>query len=67
MKQYVKMFSNYDRCIDDVINDYLEEHSNYEIDNIFLLCNGNLSDRVVVVFKINPITKTYTVARGVTE
>lgn len=52
MKQYVKQFSNYDRSLDNVINDYLEEHPDYEIDKIFLLCNGELSDRVIVVFNI---------------
>lgn len=52
MKQYVKQFSNYDRSLDNVINDYLEEHPDYEIDKIFLLCNGKLSDRVVVVFNV---------------
>lgn len=66
MKQYVKQFSNYDRSIDDVINDYLEEHPNYEIDKIFLLCNGALSDRVVVVFNVGELPSR-SVAVGVTE
>lgn len=64
MKQYVKQFSNYDRCLDNVINDYLEEHPNYEIDKIFLLNNGQLSDQVLVVFNIGE-PPTYSVARGV--
>lgn len=52
MKQYVKQFSNYDSDLDNVINDYLEGHPDYVIDKIFLLCNGALSDRVIVVFNI---------------
>ena len=52
MKQYVKQFHNLDRHMDDVINDYLEEHTNYHIDKIFLLGNGDFSDYVLVVFNI---------------
>lgn len=66
MRQYVKQFSNYDRCMDILINEYLEEHPNYEIDKIFLLGNGPLSDKVLVVFNVKD-KPTYAVARGVTE
>lgn len=52
MKQFVKQFHNLDKRMDDVINDYLEEHPNYHIDKIFLLGNGDFSDYVLVVFNI---------------
>lgn len=52
MKQFVKQFHNLDKRIDDVINDYLEEHPTYHIDKIFLLGNGDFSDYVLVVFNV---------------
>ena len=52
MKQFVKQFHNLDNRMDDVINDYLEEHTSYRIDKIFLLGNGDFSDYVLVVFNV---------------
>jgi hypothetical protein len=52
MKQFVKQFHNLDNRMDDVINDYLEEHPGYLIDKIFLLGNGDFSDYVLVVFNV---------------
>ena len=52
MKQYVKQFHNLDKRMDDVINDYLEEHPDHQIDKIFSLGSGNFCDYVIVVFNV---------------
>lgn len=52
MNQYVKMFNSYTKKLDDIINDYLEEHPNYIIDKIAFAGQAmDKNDRVLIVFK----------------
>lgn len=65
MRQYTKIFNDYQRPIDDQINDYLTEHPNYEIYLISWIGEASdASDRVLVVFNIGE-PPSHSVARGV--
>lgn len=53
MKQYVRQFNNFHKHLDDILNDYLKEHSNYSIDRIFVLGQASeRNDRILVVFNV---------------
>lgn len=53
MRQYTKIFNDYQRPVDDQINDYLTEHPNYEIYSTSWIGEASdASDRVLVVFNI---------------
>lgn len=52
MKQYVREFDNFNKHLDDALNDYLEKHPNYSIDKIVVLGQAlDKDDRILVVFK----------------
>ena len=53
MKQYVREFTNFHKHLDDILNDYLEEHPNYSIDKISVLGQAiDKDDRILVVFNV---------------
>ena len=53
MKQYVREFTDFHKHLDDVLNDYLKEHSNYSIDKITYLCKESDEwDKILVVFNV---------------
>ena len=68
MKQYIKTFWDNLGVIEKELNDFLNEHPDYEIYKVTMTQNNDTTFvKVLVVFKINSITQTYAVARGVTE
>ena len=67
MKQYVKTFWDKLGVVEMNLNDFLEEHPDYEISKITMTEDDRDYVKVLVVFNVIPVAKTYTVARGVTE
>ena len=67
MKQYVKTFWDKLGVVEVNLNEFLNEHPNYEISKITMTEDDRDYVKVLVVFNIIPIEESYTVARGVTE
>ena len=53
MKQFVKEFDDFQKHLDDKLNDYLEEHPNYSIDKItYLHMESDRWNKILVVFNV---------------
>lgn len=53
MKQHIKQFDDFQKNLDDKLNDYLKEHPNYSIHSItYLHMESYKWDNILVVFNV---------------